>query len=158
MSEYKSDKKRVGAPASVIFSKLSNLENLRSFIDNLPEDRIPADKLEAIKQMEVTPDSLTVQGGPTGQITLNIVKRVPDSLIVLQPANLPLSLNLEIRIEAHSENESEIQVAIEADLPMMLRPMVKGPFNQMVTQFADMLAAIPYDTTSSSGIVDSVDE
>ena len=148
MSEYKSDKKIILAPAATVYSKLSNLENLRSFIEKIPEDKIPADKLETIKSMEVTADSITVKGGPTGSITLNIVERVPDSLIVLKPGALPMDLNLEIRIEDEGADTCALQVAIDADIPMMLRPMVKGPFSQMVTQFADMLAAIPYDSDS----------
>ena len=145
MSEYKSDVKVVAAGAATVFDKLSNLENLRAFLDKIPEDKIPADKLEAIKQMELTEDSITVPGGPTGSITLNITERMPDSLIVLKPGAIPLDLKLELRIGDVSADESTIQVVIVADIPMMLKPMVKGPFNQLVTQFADMLASIPYD-------------
>lgn len=149
MSEYKSDVKHISASADTVYERLSNLENLRSFIDKIPEDKIPADKLEAIKQMELTADSITVPGGPTGAITLNIVERVPGSLIVLKPDAIPMELKLELRIDSVSDDESTLQVVIVADIPMMLRPMVKGPFNQLVTQFADMLGSIPYNSSST---------
>ncbi len=150
MSEYKSEIKEVAAPASAVFERLSNLENLKSFVDNLPEDRIPPEQLRQIKDMELTADSITVAGGPTGSVTLNIVKREPTSLIVLKPADLPLDLQLEIRIGDCGADASTIQVAIVADLPLMLRHMVKGPFNQLVAQFADMLAAVPYGASDVS--------
>lgn len=150
MAEYKSEIKNVTASPSAVFNRLSNLENLRTFVENLPEDKIPADKLEQIKQMKLTADSITVTGGPTGDVTLNIVKREPNSLIVLRPSDLPIDLNLEIRIGETSESASTLQVAIVADLPMMLRHMVKGPFNQLVTQFADMLSAVPYEDTAAA--------
>lgn len=154
MSEYKSDVKEVAAPASTVYDKLSNLENLRAFVENLPEDRIPADKLEQIKQMQLTADSITVQGGPTGSVTLNVTERVPYSLIVMKPAGIPLDLAMEIRIGEKSADSSTLQVAIVAEIPMMLRPMVKGPFNQLVTQFADMLSAIPYNSMPSTPSAD----
>lgn len=154
MNEYVSDIKQVAAGAPAVYGKLSNLENLRAFLDNVPEDRIPADKLEAIKNMELTEDSITVKGGPTGSVKMTIVKREPNSLIVLKPSDLPIDLNLEIRIGEESADTSTLQVAIVADIPMMLRPMVKGPFNQLVTQFADMLAAIPYDAPATSASTD----
>lgn len=154
MSEYKSEIKNVAAPASAVFERLSNLENLKSFVDKLPEDRIPPEQLQQIKNMELTADSITVAGGPTGSVTLNIVKREPTSLIVLKPADLPLDLQLEIRIGDEGEDASTLQVAIVADLPMMLRHMVKGPFNQLVAQFADMLAAVPYGSADVPGNTD----
>lgn len=158
MSEYKSDIKQIAAPASAVFGRLSNLENLKTFVDNLPEDQIPADKLAQIKQMELTPDSISMPGGPTGKVTLNVVERKPDSLIVMRPSDVPIDLNLEIRIGEEDGERCTLQVAIVADLPMMLRHMVKGPFNQLVAQFADMLAAIPYNNTPAASGTEVADE
>lgn len=146
MSEYKSDIKNVEAPAEAVYERLSNLEHLREFLDKVPEDRIPEDKREQLRQMKLTADSISVPGGPTGDVKLNIVKREPHSLIVMKAADVPIDLNLEIRIGSRGDDASTVQVAIVADIPMMLRAMVKGPFNQIVGQFADMLAAIPYGT------------
>lgn len=145
MSEYKSEVKGVDAPAAVVYERLSNLENLRALIDKLPEDQIPADKLEQLRQMTITPDTISVPGGPAGNVTLRVVSREPHSLIAFKAADVPLDLNLEIRIGGEDgQAGSTIQVAVVADIPMMLRPMVKGPLNQMVGQFADMLASINY--------------
>lgn len=154
MSEYKSDIKDITAPAQAVYEKLSNLEHLREFLDKVPEDKIPEDKREQLRQMKLTADSISVPGGPTGEVKLTIVKRQPNSLVTLKAADVPIDLNLEIRIGNRSETESTVQVAIVADLPMMLRGMVKGPFNQIVTQFADMLASIPYGQPAGNEPVD----
>lgn len=144
MSEYKSDIKQVAAPDAAVFERLSNLENLRSFLENVPEDKIPADKREQIKQMELTEDTMSLSGGPTGKVTLRITERKPYSLIVMKPDASPINIAIELRIGSEGDGASTIQVVAVADIPMMLRTMVKGMFNQMVQQVADMLAVIPY--------------
>lgn len=144
MTEYKSDIKQVAAPDAAVFERLSNLENLRSFLENVPEDKIPADKREQIKQMELTEDTMSLSGGPTGKVTLRITERKPYSLIVMKPDASPINIGIELRIGAEGDDASTIQVVAVADIPMMLRAMVKGMFNQMVQQVADMLAVIPY--------------
>lgn len=144
MTEYKSDIKQVAAPDAAVFERLSNLENLRSFLENVPEDKIPADKREQIKQMELTEDTMSLPGGPTGKVTLRITERKPYSLIVMMPDASPINIAIELRIGSEGDGASTIQVVAVADIPMMLRAMVKGMFNQMVQQVADMLAVIPY--------------
>lgn len=145
MAEYKSDIKQIAAPAEAVYSRLSNLENLRSFLANVPEDQIPADKREQLRQMELKEDSISMPGGPTGTVTLKITERKPCTLIVLKPEGSPIDLDLELRIGGEGAY-STLQVAVVADIPMMLRAMVKGMFKQMVEQVADMLAAIPYSS------------
>jgi hypothetical protein len=145
MAEYKSESHQINAAAASIYHKLSNLENLRTLLESVPDDKIPEDKRAQLKSLQITEDSISMAGGPTGSITLKIAKKVEPQLIVLKAADLPLDLCLEIRIKEAGDNLSELHTAIVADIPMMLRAMVKGPFNQIVTQFADMLSAIPYE-------------
>lgn len=143
-SEYKSAPVTVAAPIEQVFARYSNLENLKTFIDNAPEDKIPADKLEQLRSMEITQDTITVQGGPTGAVTLRIVERKEPELVVLRPDGIPIPLDLELRMKSLGDDSTEVQVFIEADIPMMLRPMVKGPLQQMCDQLATMLCAIPF--------------
>lgn len=144
-TEYKSAPVTLNAPIERVYSRFSNLENLKALIDNAPTDRIPADKLEQLKNMEVTPDSITIQGGPTGAVTMRVTERVEPTLIALRPDGLPLDLNMQLRFSAESENTTSAVAAIEANIPMMLRPMVKGPLQQVVDQFATMMASIPFE-------------
>lgn len=144
-TEYKSAPVTLNAPIERVYSRFSNLENLKALIDNAPTDRIPADKLEQLKSMEVTPDSITIQGGPTGAVTMRVTERVEPTLIALRPDGLPLDLNMQLRFSAESENTTSAVAAIEANIPMMLRPMVKGPLQQVVDQFATMMASIPFE-------------
>lgn len=144
MTEFKSETKQIEAPAAAVFARLSNLENLRDLLANLPEDRIPADKLEQIRNVEITSDSISLPGGPTGKVTLRIAEKSEPNLIVLKPSDIPIDLNLAIIINETGDQTCSLSTAIEANIPMMLKPMVKGPFNQIVTQMTEMLSAIPY--------------
>ena len=138
-SEFKSAPVSIEAPVERVYSRFSNLENLRSLIENLP-----ADKREQLEKLSITADSITVQGGPTGAVTMRVVERVEPSLIALQPENIPMKLSLQLRLSSDGPERTSAVAAIEADIPMMLRPMVKGPLQQIVDQFASMLGAIPF--------------
>lgn len=143
-TEYKSKPVDLAAPINTVYSRFSNPENLRSLIDNAPADRIPADKLEQLKQLEVTEDSITVNGGPTGAITMRVSERVEPTLIALRPDGVPIDLQLELRLTELTPDSTQATAAIVADIPMMMRPMLKGPLQKVVDQFATMLAAIPF--------------
>ena len=75
---------------------------------------------------------------------MRVVERVEPSLIALQPENIPMKLSLQLRLSSDGPERTSAVAAIEADIPMMLRPMVKGPLQQIVDQFASMLGAIPF--------------
>lgn len=143
-TEYKSAAVTLAAPIDKVYARFSNLENLKALIDNAPADRIPADKLEQLKKMEVTPDSITVQGGPTGSVTLHVCQRVEPTLIALRPEGIPIDMQMQLRFQPEGADSTSAVAAITADIPMMLRPMVKGPLQQVVDQFAAMMAAIPF--------------
>lgn len=143
-TEYKSAPARLNAPVERVYERFSNLENLKHLIEGAPADKIPADKLEQLKKLEVTPDTLSIPGGPTGAVTLRVIRREEPNLVELQAENLPMQLLLQLRLQPEGADATEAVAAIVADIPMMLRPMLKGPLQQVVDQFATMMAAIPF--------------
>lgn len=143
-TEYKSAPVTLAAPIDKVYDRFSNLENLKTLIENAPADRIPADKLEQLRGMEVTPDSITVKGGPTGSVTLHVTERREPTLIALRPQGIPIDMQMQLRFTPQTSETTDAVAAITADIPMMLRPMVKGPLQQIVDQFAAMMAAIPF--------------
>lgn len=143
-TDIKSSTALVQAPVESIYARFSNPENLKAIIDAAPEGRIPADKLEQIKQIQVTPDSITVPGGPTGAVTLKLVDCREPSLIRLKAMDVPIDLVLELHLKPVTAESAETQVQIVADIPMMLRPMLKGPLQQVADKVNEMVASIPY--------------
>lgn len=55
---------------------------------------------------------------------------------------MPLSLG--VHIDSKGDTESEVQVLLDIDIPMMLKPMVGGTLQKMVDQFATVMTAIKF--------------
>lgn len=145
MAEFKSAETTIGASAEQVYDKLSDLGNLQSFLDKIPEDKIPADKMEQFKNLEITKDSISITGGPMGSVKLDVVERVRPSLVKLKAANIPLSLTLAVSITAIDDAKCTTQVVIDTDIPAILKPMVGGPLQQIADQFSIVMVAIPFN-------------
>ena len=144
MAIFKSGEVSLHAPADIVFTKLSNLENLRSLLDKVPADQIPDDKRQMFENITITPDTITVPGGPVGALTFRVKERVAPSLIKLEGEGAPVALNLLMHIEPEGSDYSRAQVEIDIAIPAMLKPMVSGPLQQMADQFSQVLKAIPF--------------
>ena len=144
MAKYNSEDVLLHAPAEAVYSKLSNLENLRSLLEKIPADKIPADKMEMFKSITITPDAITVPGGPVGSLTFRVKEKVEPSLIRLVGEGSPVPLSLAMHITPDTELSSKAKVVIDIDIPAMLKPMVGGHIQKMVDQFGQVLRAIPF--------------
>ncbi len=144
MAKYNSEDVLLNAPAEAVFSKLSNLENLRSLLEKVPADKIPADKMEMFNNITITPDAITVPGGPVGALTFRVKEKVEPSLIRLVGEGSPVPLSLAMHISADTEITSKAKVVIDIDIPAMLKPMVGGHIQKMADQFGQVLRAIPF--------------
>lgn len=144
MATYKSDKQAVAASAEQVYTKLSDLENLRNVIANIPEEKIPTDKRGMLEQVKITSDSISLPAGPVGDIRLQMSRLDPYSRIELSGIGTPVPLTLGVRIDEEGPDRSEVQVLLDIDIPMMLKPMVGGTLQKMVDQFATVMAAIRF--------------
>lgn len=144
MAEYKSKKETVAASAQAVYEKLSNLNALRELIDNAPVDKIPADKIDMLKQLNITADSISFPAGPVGEIRLKLDKLVPYSLISMVGVGTPVPLALRLDIDEKAETETDLQVTLAIDIPKMLQPMIGGTLQKMVDQFGTVLTAIRF--------------
>ena len=112
----------------------------------MPADKIPADKLEMFNSISVTPDSVTVPGGPVGALTFRMKEKVEPTLIKARGEGLPpgIALSLSLHITPEGESTSKAKVTIDISIPAMLKPMVSGPLQKMADQFGQVLRAIPF--------------
>lgn len=145
MAEFKSDDTPINAPAETVFERFSNLENLGEMLKNVPGDQIPPDQKELFNQITITPDSISFPAGPVGNLTLRQSRVEKPSLIEFVGVGSPVPMSLSMRIRPVTEVTSSAQVSIDLQIPAMLKPMVSGPLNKMVGQFADMLRRMPMD-------------
>ena len=144
MSIYSSDKITLNAPATAVYDKLSNLENLQGMLDKVPADKIPEDKRQMFENIKITSDTIEVPGGPMGNLRFRVVERKAPSLIKLQGEGIPIEMALALHIEPINESSSSAKVDIDINLPAMLRPMIGGQIQKIANQFGDVLGAIPF--------------
>lgn len=144
MAIYKSAEINLPASAETVFSKLSNLENLRSLLANVPEGSIPADKKEMFDNITITSDSITVPGGPVGALTFKVTEKEAPNYIRLTGEGAPIPMALAMHLSPVDSNSSKAQVDIDIQIPAMLKPMIGGQIQKMADQFGQVLQSIPF--------------
>lgn len=145
MTTVKSEKAHISASAEKVYDKLSHLDHLKSLLDRVPVDQIPADKREMFEKVQITADTITIPAGPVGEIKLRITDRLPHSLIRLAGEGTPVPMNVQLEIEPRGADACEVQVAFNLEIPMMLKPMVAGPLKKVADQFVQVLGKIPFN-------------
>lgn len=145
MTSIKSDKAIVNGTPEQVFEKLSNLDNLKPLLEKVPKDQIPEDNREMFDNLQITSDSISIPGGPVGNITLRISDLLPYSLIRLSGEGSPVPMGMQLEIEPEGADQSEVQVAINLEIPAMLKPMVSGPLKKIANQFVNVLGAIKFN-------------
>ena len=144
MSIYSSDKITLNAPATAVFDKLSNLENLQGLLDKVPADRIPDEKRQMFENIRITHDTIEVPSGPMGNLSFRVTERVAPSLIKLKGEGIPIEMALVLHVEPLTPDSSTAKVDIDINIPAMLKPMVGGQIQKIANQFGDVLGAIPF--------------
>ncbi|MDE7159686.1 MAG: SRPBCC family protein [Muribaculaceae bacterium] len=145
MANYKSDNVTLAAPAERVFDKLSNLEGLKEMLARVPSEDIPEEHRTTFENLEITPDAITLPGGPVGALTLRMKRKERPGLIELAGEGTPVPMSLTLHIRPLPGDMSEARAEVDLAIPAMLAPMVSGPMKKMVGQFGEMLRAIPYD-------------
>jgi len=144
MANYKSQPVTLSASATSVFSKFSNLENLRSLLEKVPADKIPADKREMFDNISITHDSISVPAGPVGNLTFRVVEKIEPSFIKLDAENSPIPLTMSLHISPTTAGSCTAFADIDISLPPMLKPMVGGHIQKMADQFGQVLKSIPF--------------
>jgi carbon monoxide dehydrogenase subunit G len=140
MAEIKYESKigQIAANDAVVFSVLSNLENINRFRDVIPQDKI--------KDLEVSSDRIRFKVEGLGQkIAIAIVDKEEYKLIKFGAESLPIPLNVWIQLKQMAENDTRIRITIKTDMPMMFKMMFDKKMQQGLDQAIDMLCQIPYN-------------
>ena len=144
MASFESKDTAVAASAEQVYQRFSNLEGLRTLLDGVPAESIPADKRELLDSMVITSDSISFPAGPVGSITLKLKDLQPPVMVSLEGVDTPVPLKLTLNIRPEGETGCNIKVVADVEVPMMFRPMISGPMTKAVDQFAQVIAAVPF--------------
>ena len=160
MAEYKSEVKQVYYPIENVYDKLSDLTNLAVIQQNVdnPElqkrileqagDKLTPEKLaevaDKIRALQFTPDTVSGQAGPVGNVTLRIIEREPNKTIKFAVEGAPIQANLWIQLLPASDTQCAMRLTLKADLNFFIKQMIGSKLKEGVNGLAQMLAQIPY--------------
>lgn len=144
MATYNSGDVSVPASADTVYARFSNLENLSTLLEKVPEDKVPADKLEMLKSISITENTITLPSGPVGALTFRVKERVEPSLIRLEGEGTPVPVSLAMHITPVGDTSSVVDVEIDIAIPALLKPMVGPQIQKVVSQFGQVIKAIPF--------------
>lgn len=136
MANFESSVKVIPYSQERVYAKLSDLSNLESVKDRLPEDKV--------QDLSFDSDILSFNVSPVGQITLQIVERDPCKCIKLATTNSPLPFNMWIQLVETAEGECKIKLTIGMDINPFMKAMVQKPLQDGLEKMVEMLSMIQY--------------
>lgn len=149
MSTFESSVKQIAHSQEAVYNTLSDLRNLQALVDRaeqvmpyLPEEA--KKHAEHLKGLKFDQDSLSIEAPMVGEIKMRIVDREAPKNIKFGSENSPVQFNLWIQLLPTGDNSCKMKLTIKADIPFMLKGMVKKPLAEGIEKVADALAMIPY--------------
>lgn len=136
MANFESSVKVIPYSQERVYAKLSDLSNLESVKDRLPEDKV--------QDLSFDSGTLSFNVSPVGQITLQIVERDPCKCIKLATTNSPLPFNMWIQLVETAEEECKIKLTIGMDINPFMKAMVQKPLQDGLEKMVEMLSMIQY--------------
>ena len=136
MANFESSVKVIPYSQERVYAKLSDLSNLESVKDRLPEDKV--------QDLSFDSDTLSFNVSPVGQITLQIVERDPCKCIKLATTNSPLPFNMWIQLVETAEEECKIKLTIGMGINPFMKAMVQKPLQDGLEKMVEMLSMIQY--------------
>lgn len=138
MSDYTSEIKTIPFKREMVYSVLSDLNNLR-----LVQDKIPQDK---INDFSFDEDSISFSVSPVGNVTIHVIEREAPKTIKFGARGVPAEANLWIQlVEIEGEEVTKLKITARTSLNPFLKAMVSKPLQDGINKIADILAAVPYD-------------
>ena len=137
MSKFESSVKQIPYPQQSVYEKLSDLNNLETVKDRMPEDKA--------SELEFTQDTISINIPPVGKISMQVIEREEPKTIKFQTLQSPMPFNLWIQLLPVTDTSSKMKLTILADINPFIKAMVSKPLQEGIEKIADMLAMIHYE-------------
>ena len=141
MKRVESNVKQIPYPQESVYAKVSDLSNFRYLVDSIPAEQQEQFKIE---DLECTPDTVSCNISPIGQIELGVVSREPSKCVKLETLRSPVKLTIWIQIVSTGDSSCKIKLTADVDLNIFMAKMVEKPLTEAVEKIADMLAMLQY--------------
>lgn len=138
MSKYTGKPYRVNKPRTLLFQGLSNLSQIRERLDSMPADL--QQRLGTVNFPDNETLAFTAPG--VGEMKFRIVERNEPSSVrfLAETGVVPIYVTIDLT-EADADS-TDVSATIEAEIPMMLRPLVGGKLQEAADQFGQMFGQL----------------
>ena len=136
MSKFESSVKIIPFSQERVYDKISDLSNLESVKDKLPEAKV--------KDLKFDKDSLSFSVSTIGEIRLQVVERNPFDCVKFETTNSPLPFTLWVQLVPTTEDECKMRITIDVELNPFIQGMVKKPLMDGLEKMATMLSMIQH--------------
>lgn len=138
MDTFESKIVHINSNAKSIFEKLSNLENLKPILANIPQDKIKAEDIH------LTADTCSFNVENMGEVGVKIVEREEYKCIKFASDKSPVEFNIWIQLVEKAPYDTKAKITFKADLPFMIKMFIKDKLANGLDQVADLLTKIQY--------------
>ena len=129
MTRYESKQTKINKPASLIYSKLEDFNNL--------EELLPPDA----KNWQSTVDTCSFEINMIGYVSMKMIEKKENSLIKIVPdANTKFNFNFWLQLKQMSEFDTRMKLTFEIKLNPMLKMAIGKKINGFVNTLADKIA------------------
>lgn len=133
MEKFESKITRSTASPEALYARLSSLENLSGLVAR-----------EEFSDVVATVDRVEFTAKGIGRMGVRIVDRQPYQTIKFTDIDgKPVSFTAWIQLKEVGPGDTRIRLTLHADIPLMLRLMVKGKIRKGLDQAAEAIAALP---------------
>jgi len=102
--------------------------NCKNFSQYIPEE---------VKDFCTTEDSCSFTIENISRITLTILERIPYSYICYKADNdKNIPLYIKIKLESVSENETNLEIELNLEVPVFLKPLIQKPLQRFVEELS----------------------
>ncbi len=160
MNKYESSVKHIPSPIDRVYGKLSDLTNLETLRQRVSDpalreallqqtgDAVSPEQMEQyvelLENMQLTPDTMTVDIPMMGETTLRVVEREEPKLVKFETEGSPLQANLWLQLLPEGEERCAMKLTIGIELNFLMKQMLGGKLQSGVERLTDMLTVIPY--------------
>ncbi len=138
MSKYTGKPHRVNRPRTEIYDQLANLNNIRERIDTLPDDL--RQRLGTVNFPDNETMAFTAPG--VGEMKFRIIERNSPASVKFLADTGVVPINVIIDLAEAEADTTDITATIDAEIPMMLRPLIGGKLQEAADQFGKMFGQL----------------
>lgn len=138
MAKYTGKPFRVNMANGPLFDRVSNLSDLQGRMDQLPDDLRA--KMGTINFPDA--DTLAFTAPGVGEMKFRIVERTAPSRVKFLADTGMIPINVFIDLTAAGQEATDVTATIEADIPMMVRPLVGPKLQEAADKFGEMFGQL----------------